>query len=253
MKNIVIREWYGRLGNNIIQVKNALHVALHYNYNVILPPHPYFTITFISLGTERSTEAVTDESNFFYPDKIKNVDISIFNENVSSIQSTLRDIFRIKTLNVLGERDVVIHVRGGDIFSQRPHKGYIMPPLSYYVNILNKHNYDNIYLISQDRRNPVIGKLLSLYPKIKFEVGTLDKDITTILSSKNVIESFGTFTPSLLFLSRNIEFIEKPSYQIQPLIADTQVSIHNTELGSYREDMYPWRNTTAQQKIMLEF
>ena len=36
--NLKIKNWYGRLGNNIEQVKNVIQIALHYNYNVIYHP-----------------------------------------------------------------------------------------------------------------------------------------------------------------------------------------------------------------------
>ena len=29
-----ITSWYGRLGNNITQLKNVLHIALYCNYNI---------------------------------------------------------------------------------------------------------------------------------------------------------------------------------------------------------------------------
>jgi len=47
--NICINNWYGRLGNNIIKVKHAL-LAIYYNFNVILPNHPYFNREYIIIN-----------------------------------------------------------------------------------------------------------------------------------------------------------------------------------------------------------
>ena len=55
------------------------------------------------------------------------------------------------------ENDVVIHIRSGDIFNKCPHPVYIMPPLSYYVNILNEKNFNKIYLVAADKLNPFIN------------------------------------------------------------------------------------------------
>ena len=46
----------------------------------------------------------------------------------------------------LDENDVVIHIRSGDIFNKCPHPVYIMPPLSYYVNILIEKIFDLNFL-----------------------------------------------------------------------------------------------------------
>jgi hypothetical protein len=51
---IVINRWYGRLGNNIIQVQNVLFVALfHCHETIKIPKHPYFNKTIIHLSVER--------------------------------------------------------------------------------------------------------------------------------------------------------------------------------------------------------
>ena len=40
-----ITSWYGRLGNNITQLKNVLYIALFCNYNIEIPRHMFFKAT----------------------------------------------------------------------------------------------------------------------------------------------------------------------------------------------------------------
>jgi hypothetical protein len=56
-----------------------------------------------------------------------------------------------------------------------------MPPLSYYVEIINNNNFKNIYLIAEDTLNPCINSLLNMYPNIIFKINTLD-DYNKLLS-----------------------------------------------------------------------
>ena len=48
--NIEIRGQAGRLGNFLMQIKHALHIALHNNYNVILPKHKFINTTYIVIN-----------------------------------------------------------------------------------------------------------------------------------------------------------------------------------------------------------
>ena len=78
MNNISIDAWVGRLGNNIVQLKHAIQVALFYNYNIILPERNswgqyYFNKTYICINNNISIEdnIIRDENNFFYSSQIK--------------------------------------------------------------------------------------------------------------------------------------------------------------------------------------
>ena len=65
--NIKINKWYGRLGNNIIQVKNAINIALHYNYNIRIPYHIFFNKRYIKINNKitKKNRNITGEKNFF--------------------------------------------------------------------------------------------------------------------------------------------------------------------------------------------
>lgn len=256
-----INNWVGRLGNNITQIKNAIQIALFYNYkNIIIPHNIFFNTTIIDINNIQSTNTniITDENDFFYESRIKNIDIKLFNLNIDKTINILKSIFKIKGKLKLNDNDVCIHIRSGDIFSNNPHPLYIMPPLSYYTKILNSNNFNKIYLICEDTSNPLVYALIKLYPNLIFQVRSLYTDIELILSCKNIIESYGSFTKCLLLLSDNITNIFKPSYQNSFLEESERcknniIKINNIELNDYREKMYPWKNNREQLNLMMSY
>jgi len=296
--HLKINNWFGRLGNNIIQIKNCIQIALYYSYEtIIIPNHPYFNTITININSiksdenikhyniytskeclvernnkeiitdniytckeflveENNKEIITDNNDFFYQTKIQKIDINLFNFNIDVTCYILKKIFTIKGNIELNDNDLVIHIRSGDIFINHPHPSYIMPPLSYYTKILDNNNFNKIYLISEDSVNPVINKLLQLYTNIHFKINNLSYDIELLLSSKNVIESFGSFTNTLLLLSDNIKNIYKPSYQDTFLensekIKNNIIYIHSTDLTDYKNKINVWENTPQQREIMI--
>jgi hypothetical protein len=245
-------EQAGRLGNFLIQIKNSLHIAFYYNYNVILPVHSLLNTTYIIINKEVTlgNKIITDKSNFFYKRLIQNIDKCVFDINADKIIMIMKDIFKIKNISPLENNELVIHIRSGDIFKLKPHSGYIMPPLSYYTNIIEQKKYKNIYLLAEDCINPCINQLLQLYPTIIFKLQSLEEDIKIILAARNIVMSFGTFIPSLLMLSNNKKNVYSPSYSGYN---NPDCRVHITDLQEYHNIMTPWRNTVEQREIMLTY
>lgn len=241
-----------RLGNFLINIRNAIHIGLHYNYNIILPKHPLFNTTYIVINkTIKITDKrITDKYNFFYQNKILNIDKNLFNLNKDKVNAILKQTFVFQNISSLGNNDLVIHIRSGDIFGSTSHSMYLMPPLTYYTNIIGKNNFDNIYLIAEDTLNPCITQLLKLFPQIIFNIQPLEKDIEIVLAATNMVISYGTFIPQLLELSDNIKKIYAPSYFIYE---KPGCETHITDLNLYHKCMIPWKNTAEQRETMLSY
>ena len=256
MKNIDIRVC-GKIGNFIIMLSNAIKIALFYNYNVIIPNHPYINTTYIVINNDinLNNEKIIDPYDFFYKTKIKNIDTILFKKNTLKTLEILKSCFALKNEIQLGDNDLLIHIRSSDIFGDNPHPSYLTPPLSYYVNIIDKNNFNEIYLIAEDRINPCINRLLQLYPKIKFKIQSLEEDVKLILGAKNVVMGFGTFIPSLLLVSDNIKNLYKPSYMNndETDVLNRIIKVFNIELSAYKKRMTPWKNTLEQRKFMLTY
>ena len=256
MKNIDIRGC-GKIGNFIIMLSNAIRIALFYNYNIILPNNPYINTRYIVINNNVNidNEKITNPNNFFYRSRINNIDTILFRKNTLKTLEVLKSCFALKNEIPLGNNDLLIHMRSSDIFSNNPHPSYLTPPLSYYVNIINKNKFNEIYLIAEDRINPCINRLLQLYPKIKFKIQSLEEDVKLILGAKNVVMGFGTFIPSLLLVSDNIKNLYKASYMNNDEldILNRIIKVFNIELSAYKKKMTPWKNTLEQRKFMLTY
>ena len=247
MSNIWIKGWSGRLGNNIIQLKNAIQLAVSKNYNVIMPRHKYFSKTYICLNKQIgiNSKRISDPNNYFYTSDLPNIDYN-------RVLQILRGCFTINDVKALDAEDLVIHIRSGDIFDKDPHPAYIMPPLSYYIDIIRANTFKNIYLIAEDRKNPCINALLELYPSIQFQLQHLEKDIRLILGAVNVVSSYGSMIDSLLLFSNNIKRVYRPSYSIR-IVDQDHINYITIDLDNYKEILSPWKNTREQREIMLVY
>ena len=79
-------------------------------------------------------------------------------------EEILRNLPKVKT----NASDLYIHIRSGDIFSDSINPSYSQPPLCFYQEILNQFKFNNIYIISINKKNPVIEKLIKKNRKIKY-------------------------------------------------------------------------------------
>tara|TARA_B100000787_G_C16146899_1_gene274691 strand:- start:231 stop:1028 length:798 start_codon:yes stop_codon:yes gene_type:complete len=260
-----IRKWGGRLGNNIIQVLHALYVAMYHNSPLSIPPHDLFEKTVLLSNNSCGDHNITDEGDFFYWDGSKigehfrrehaHEAVSILRELCSGIRPPA-DVKEVKT-----SKKLLIHLRGGDIFTSNPHEGYIMPPLSYYTAIvqmyIQMYNTLAITIVSEDDTNPCGQKLREIFPECIFISGApLKDDIKRILSHEIVVCSYGTFVPSLLLLSTEITTLHVPSYlpcDFPDEFKSMGVKKISSELTEYEIAMRPWKNTEKQRDYMLTY
>ena len=251
---IIIRGWFGRLGNNIRQLTNVIQIALYYKDTIQLPnKHPFFdvkTITNYFNNNKSHVENRCCRFNFFYKPPshprcskwLKNIPTEVVDKNEKETIDLLRHAFVIDYNDVdkLSTDTVVIHIRSGDVFREHPHRGYVPPPLTYYVHLLNKHKFNKIILVCEDKINPVVDELLNLYPNAIYNTNSLEEDIKTILGATNIIYGIGTFIPTLTTISCN-------SLNLY------HVSLYEKELQKYYLTMKPWKNTELQRNNMLEY
>ena len=191
----------GKFGNCIIKILNSIQIALFYKYNIIIPVHPLFNTTYIKINNavDINEPCITDPNEFFYPSKINDIDRKLFHMNHDKAIEILQAIFKYPNGTIkIEDNDLLIHVRGDDLFGDIVHPGYIPSPLIYFKDIISNKNWNNIYLVSKDKKNPVVNELLSTYPKIIYISGKLEDDIYYILQAKNVVIDVGTFIPSIL-------------------------------------------------------
>ena len=240
---IVSDKFFGRLGNNILQISNMIDIAITYRHNIKFKCKKLslFNLTYIEIYFNKynNPEILRNDRNFFSIRKMP-FPKEIFQQNVEERNNILRSAFLIRNIIKLPENDLTIHIRSGDVFSPRPHDNYVPPPLSYYTRQIDRGNYDKIHIVCEDTKNPVVNELLKLYKNAVYEKNNLENDIRKILGSTNIIFSVGTFIPALILLSDNIKYTYGNA-------------CNNEELEDYYKFMKPWKNTKQQREYIITY
>ena len=183
------------------------------------------------------------------------------------------DIIKNEIINNLpkvevNKKDLIIHFRSSDVFqhiNDPDHApDYAQPPLCFYETILQKFNFENIYLISvDDIYNPVIKELRAKYPRIIYHENSLEVDISYLVRGYNVVGSISSFLISCIKLNDNLEyFFEYDRYPMCSKMFHSHPSIFNFKRNyttylmepseTYKNKMIIWKCTDEQIEIMLK-
>ena len=165
---------------------------------------------------------------------------------------------------VTHDKDIYIHIRGGDLFSQKPHKAYAQPPLCFYNNILTNFKFRKVIIISMDTRNPIIGKLLKKFPNILFSKKSIKEDISLLINAYNIVNSISSFVNSIIQLNYNLLYLWE--YNIYHM--NEKIFAYNHEFNTYQNNnytifrmepssyyinrMYKWKNKRSQIALMFK-
>ena len=166
---------------------------------------------------------------------------------------------------VINYEDLYIHIRGSDIFAVTPHYPYAQPPLCFYKNILKKFKYRNVYIISEDKKNPVIIKLINKFPNLILYINnSIEKDISILVNAYKIVNSMSSFINSIIQLNYNLRFLwEYNIYQITEKIYQYHHDLfkypHNNftifkmdSSQNYKNKMNNWKNKRNQIKLMIK-
>lgn len=253
---IYIKNWNGRLGNNILQIIRAIAVAKQYNHNCIkFNNHKFLNKNVLFLNDELNIINKNTIADVFFNIKKYNIIDPEPNIMKEYFQKYIKLIFKINMMadNVIcNDNKIYIHFRGGDIFSSNPHKAYVQPPLSYYKNIIK--DYFEIIMVCEDKKNPCINELLK-QENVKYISNTLEKDLYTLSNACNLIIGFGTFGFLLYLMNDKLKNLYIPDFFVNELPKGywgDDIKVHVIELPNYIK-VGDWKNSAEQQKIMLEY
>jgi hypothetical protein len=116
-----------------------------------------------------------------------------------------KEILRNLPSIIVKPNDLYIYIRSGDIFEYFNY--YRQPPLCFYQNILKNFKFTNIYIISQNKNNPVIDILIKQFPQIIFKQNSLKVDIAYLIYAYNLVFAFSTFVNWTIKYNDNIQII----------------------------------------------
>jgi len=258
--SVIITKWYGRLGNNITQIINAIYFAEYFKIDKIMfPRHNNFNTYQIDLKkyiNEKKNDKLY-QHDFFSRKKIcesYNICESIFDDVNVKVGDILKKIFIFKSENLdLNNDDLVIHIRSGDVYSKSPHPGWVQPPLTFYEKIIDSKPWKRIFLICEDNKSPIIQPLLIKYNFIHFKLQSLAEDINYILQCKNICFGMGSFVPTLLIMNDHLNTIYYPSYCYRYVLELVSYKVKKEyDLPNYIKKG-EWKNTDKQILFMLNY
>lgn len=238
MKTLKLTRQYGRLGNQLLCLVEAIYCCECIRLDIIdfscAKSYASFFKTQVlniqqrTIVTNRNYGNLTKrtetyfESNMigFYTQKCP------LRERKRIIQQYILPIFSIPETIELDELDLVIHCRGGDIFN-RSHKAYTQPPLDFYTNIIQSKQWKNIYLVCEENKNPLVRGILETHKNVSFIADTkysinrgrhnsngFKEDLTFLLSAKNLVVCNSSLSPFIVCGSSQLQNVYMPSFYV---------------------------------------
>jgi hypothetical protein len=234
MNKIIIKEWYGRNGNNFIQLINACIFAEKEEYNIIeFPNHSLFIKNKIEISNtiyKKKNDYIDIINNNFYFYLINKPEIYYFSFIKHIFDKYIKlYLINFNNLNIIRDQ-LCIHIRGGDVFQSHIHF-YAQPPLFFYDQILdeNKHII-NPRIISEDKLNPCVNQLINKYNCIYIKQN-LNTDLEYLINAKILCFGYGTFSIIILLLNNNIDKLYLPDYVYYSFLNNWKI-----ELKEYYND-----------------
>lgn len=201
------------------------------------------------------TGVIDCSTNFFYYSKYIKPELRM---NVIK-KEILNNIPKFKTnLN-----DLYIYIRSGDIFIRVYNHLYAQPPLCFYKEIINNNKFDNIYIISKIKNNPVINALIKQNSNIKYKKNNLKDDIGILVYCYNMVGAISTFNNIIMHLNDNL--INYWEFNIDSIVAkishfhyflyhlNKKINIYRMKpADKYLNKMRYWTNSKYQRNLMIK-
>ena len=255
VKQVKIRNWRGRLGNNLIQMRNALLLAVENGYQLSIPEHEFFNVTIFHMGAispATPSLLVTHDDEFF------GINPEINEKHAQEVVQAMRAAFDIKSGPT--REGILVHIRSGDLFThpQFIPDGYVPPPLKYYSDII--HGAASVTILAEDTTNPCVDGIMLAFPQCTLVHGeSLASDIELIMSHKTLVASYGTFIPALAMLSTVVDTLHVPVYEKSRAWesfakwTNGKVTVVPSFLENYKNLMGPFIASTEQKQYMLSY
>jgi hypothetical protein len=307
-KDIYILGWFSGLGNNIIQLSHAAYVSRRFGFTIHVPQHNFLKVEEKYLLHEIKPKQLQQKR--YFPSTTAAVFLELQKQPNSFIASrwTLfrslfyrfdilpyspgladyRNVLRKELLSIIphhsddtiNEETLVIHIRSGDVFGDNLttlHKGYIQPPLSFYLEIINRYGFKDIVIVTEkDLKNPCINQLRKIIPDIRIQTSDLPTDISTIMSARNLVVGHSSFSLCLGLASDKLKRMFIPQFDITKFFYHTRAHfwpnivrrafVSRSTFSNYADldcdirlikilnyvPIGDWRNDQQQNKLMLE-
>ena len=109
----------------------------------------------------------------------------------------------------INPKELFIYIRSGDIFINYNSLYYIQPPLCFYKAILYNYFYlfTNVTIISENNKNIIINKILSIFPNITFNTISSQYNIAYLSKAYNLVGGSCNILYFIIRLNDNLKNI----------------------------------------------
>ena len=262
---VVINRWIGRFGNNVIQLRSAYLLAkLLGVQTVIAPVHEFFQSVECEniswcFGTAETDEMSVVIIGDFFPHPFNHYHTIYGGKNIGDFYHDLRPACTLKTETVLTERDLVLFIRSGDIFTINHGviSSYGQPPLSFYEAVIEIEQPERIFVLAEDDANPVTRALMEQgRPNIEIIRLGMRGDFEFMLGAKNIATGTTTLMPNLLNLSTDIQRCYTFENWLMNSFNGTFKIVNILDgMGYYKSQILNnnWTHSPAQLALMVDY
>jgi len=239
----------------IINNSNSIYIKKKIFYkkrNITIEPNQVYN--------PRENNSIVFNVYFFY--------FNYFNKYLKNINRF--GIFKKQLLNNLPKvithpNDLYIYFRSGDIFQQfaKSINNYYQPPLCFYKKILLNFKFRKVFIVSEDKLNPVIPLLLTQYSSIKLMKNNLKVDISYLINAFNIVAGKSTFFAISIKFNDKLKFLWEYNCLF---LWQKYLHFHHSVIkfpfyftiysmnssANYRKLMHTWTNSPNQRKMMIE-
>jgi hypothetical protein len=265
---------FGRFGNNLRQILHATFFAeaigverIHVqqvNVGRLSRAKTVGDITFVPERPGPASGAVLVGS-FFHTDAFRATFLELnARRRWGIVCRYLRPMLFGRWTCVAPDDDVLhIHLRGGDVFGSRVHRGYAQPPLAYYKAVLahfcRLRRSPRFVVVFEDRRNPCVEPFCALlaHEGMDFALhrGDFESTVGELLTATNLVVGTGTFGAMIGLVSSNTkriygfrDLIERATFHEKG--ADVLIA---RDIGGGYIGRDEWRNSKEQRALMLDY
>jgi len=272
--NILFIKERGRFGNYFNAINNAIiyceflgckKIFIEYNNKIYIKKKIFLKKENITIEPNKAPKSIDNNSialgsSFFFHNGFR------WFKNINKLIIYKKHLLNNLPKVVTNQNDLYIYIRSGDIFliHKSSIRGYYQPPFCFYDKIMKKFKFSKVFIISEDKLNPVIHKLLNKYPFIKTKKNNLKLDISYLINSYNIVVGKSTFLSTTIKLNDKLKFLWE--YDLYSSFSRTYLDFHYSfykfpvyytiykmnSTANYRKLIYPWINSPKQRKIMIE-
>lgn len=263
---------WGRFGNSVKQLVNVFYVAEKYGARSIYFAEPH---QFFAGGRAGNLELVWEDRKPACA--VPSIEGSFFHLKAFSLKQTAPDMARILVTFVrpliaarirepdprVGEDDLILHFRSGDVFRTpelAPSHG--QPPISYYLSAIEREQPARVWLVFEDRGNPCVdaieAALRSRGIEVMMQSGTLAEDLRILMSARRLVAGRGTFAYWVAHLSerlRRVYILHKAGRMRTLRELGVEVIIAEDRDGEFQRSLLNknWTGSPAQRALMLSY